>query len=127
MGRGLRLPAFSPKGECDVRLYSTAGGSVNIGDERAKKLLESSNWFTKDQLPSKKGSETAADAPNDEPQGDDPTEPVEEVPEASQPQEQATASAAVVRAWAKKNDIQVPAKGRVPEVVYEQYAEAHKN
>jgi hypothetical protein len=100
-----------------MKIRSNTGGVVEIGDERAERLLATGHWQTLD-------AESVSEAPEDRPEGGDPQEPVNEPVKPFQGQERP--AAAVVRSWAVANHVDVPAKGRVPESVYEQYADAHK-
>lgn len=106
-----------------MKLRSNTGGVVEISADRADRLLKSGFFQELDA----KAPEAAAEAPETQTEGDDTPEPVEVTPEPSEPQEDDKPEAKVVRAWAVENNVEVPAKGRVPETVYEQYAEAHKN
>lgn len=72
------------------------------------------------------GPESVSEVSKDESEGETAPEPVEEPQEPSQPQEERP-DPNVVRAWAKENNVEVSAKGRVAQQVYDQYAEAHKN
>jgi hypothetical protein len=118
-----------------VKIESTQGGGiVSIGDERAKRLLQSRDWkrvtvdspvvpepeFDDVAVPA---SQEPADDVNGNSEGDDTQEEDSEPETASE-----DPSAADVRAWAKANtDIRVPARGRVPAEAYIAYTEAHKN
>lgn len=67
------------------------------------------------------GAEKPAKAPNPEPQGDTTENELKAVTEDVRP------SAADVRKWAAENDVQVNAKGKIPDDVYAKYAEAHQS
>lgn len=114
-----------------MKIYSNTGGFVEIGHARAKRLVATGNWYTED--PTRRASEGV----NDETEGNNTSEtvepvteddsPVEEVPEAAPAISQERPDVSTVRAWAKENNIEVSAKGRVSAEVYEKYAEAHAN
>lgn len=114
-----------------MKIRSLQGNVVTIGDERAEKLIASGH-YTPAGEDWHAAPESVPETGHDEQEGDDTPELVQEPEEPSEAQEDTVVAAprptaAVVRAWAKDNDVEVPATGRVPDSVYEQYDEAHKN
>lgn len=111
-----------------MKLYSSAGGFVEVDEERAERLFKRGGFsktpFTED------AAESASETLNIRPEGDDTPEVGSEPQEPSEPQEEAKADkpdVAVVRAWAKENGVEVSDQGRIPKAVYDKYADAHKN
>lgn len=92
-----------------MKLRSTQGGFVEVGEERGKQLLKTRGYTLIDE----KAPEVVADAPK--------------LPTPS-PETPKRATAAQVRSWAQDNyEGDVPAKGRIPADVNEAYSKAHEN
>lgn len=108
-------------------LLNPTGGLVSVGDRHVERLLKRGYKRVVEEAP-----ETVEDDWNHHTQGEDTSEPVQDAPALPEPPEEVKPVAATrpdvatVRAWAKENDIEVSAKGRVSGDVYEKYAEAHK-
>jgi Lsr2 protein len=101
-----------------MNLRTLEGGFVSVGEKLGQKLLKRGYTLI--------SSESPVEDSNDEPQGDDTQDTEETVTPPSEAREERP-DVSVVRAWAKENDVEVSAKGRVSADVYTKYAEAHKN
>lgn len=110
------------------------GGYAEVGDRAAKNLVNSGFWEYADDYAHEERvvevetAQSHANATNTQPEGNHTPEHVRTAEEPTEAPEEADKDerpdVSVVRAWAKQNDIEVSAKGRVSAEVYEKYAEA---
>lgn len=117
-----------------VKLVYRMGGHIYVGEETAKRLLKTNMYAmpkhaTNEEreavgLEPEKTPESAEDDWNNVPESQD-------TPEATETQEPAKeqhrATPAEVRAWARENELDVPAKGRIPSEVFELYEQANSD
>lgn len=129
-----------------MKVRHTNGRTViNVPVGKAKRLVATGSWLFEDpqtevtaetvkaqlEITDPSTAEVAREALEVEPEGKDTPEEVEDVPEASQPQEQPTkkvASIAEMRKWALDQGIEgVKEKGKLCRPAIDAYLEAHKD
>lgn len=113
------------------------GGTIEVGDRAAENLVASGFWTRVDSFVREERvvqiepAQSHANASKPSPEGGDTQDLVLDAPRLPEAPEEASGDdrpdVGKVRAWAKANNIEVSAKGRVSADVYEKYAEAHKN